>query len=1088
MATFEQQERKKKERSQLLEMLQKGYDPDFIKFATYATGGEVGAVEKELNTLSGLGYGETPEQVEVGGVGFDASNLSITEALALEKRGEERAVVETKAQESKALAQTALDDFNVKLSQLETAIQDKSGLKSAVGTFIGGRLPTPISGNKQRFLGAVDQIVSTEALDSLIEAKGKGATFGALSEGEMKILKSAATKFGTWEVRDKDGNITGYNAKEEDFLKELNNIKTLTEKAKGKLAPAVEAVAEVAEAPTAPEQAKPAYVIRGERMTDVQANEWALANPNDPLSGKVTAKLQQEGFAAEAVETPEVEAAAPEITPEKTPGIAQDFSSTPDEETLISRLRSTYDKAGLRQDQITNATARGEQSLAEGVMQSMANGVQSILNAGGDVFVEALDLATSDDYVNQKLMQFTESSAGKEFLEFASETGKDIEFFIEENPRAARNLAVPLTLLELATIGGGSTAAKTTVKGTVATTKNMLKTAGAVVGGAAEKAPQLTSKAGQVIKKVKDSPIFSLGKNRVKDYDSAVKSVERNLQNLVEDKKVLTNALSKNSTNVNATIAERYADKIDINLDTKKLVTGGAQAAADQDIRRYSDALATLFRETDETVGKVSTADIIARIQKTIDSPSAKTDYVNAGGKGGSFQKSLTKSYQNLMEQYPDGMTRGELWELRKGIDKAVNSMADTNAAKRMRTITRQELQKQLLENTPQEIRGSVEAGFKELQTVIEARDFLKTLDAQAIVGGRMTDIIRNSASSQVGGVIGAAAGGTAGFVANPLLGVGSAVAGYAASVKIGRYFARRSIVTPKARALLKAHVKKNPQFMKDIEAYTKTTKDTTLKTSIKEALGQIKEGVQSIKPGMTIENVVQGLSKAEVDDVTRVLKDIGYDGFGGMDKDQFIGHFSEANRELYEKIIKRDKTIFDRVYRNAASLVGDNIKRDFSTPAVGKTALATEAKKYKTADEFVKGQGEIFHRTDREFKDFDSSINPDEFGTWFSTTKELSEESKDTLPILMKRFVDKKIKLITENKLSKLENTDEYLDYTGTMGDFLLKKGYEGVDYLDGSIQLVRPNKITQTRSQLTDIWNKANNKKQRKAIRDLK
>jgi len=259
---------------------------------------------------------------------------------------------------------------------------------------------------------------------------------------------------------------------------------------------------------------------------------------------------------------------------------------------------------------------------------------------------------------------------------------------------------------------------------------------------------------------------------------------------------------------------------------------------------------------------------------------------------------------------------------------------------------------------------------------------------------------------------------------------------------------------------------------------------------AIGDALDTLDAKVSNIKPGagLSIEDVTKGLSKTEVNDVTRVLKDIGYDGFGGMDKDQFIGHFSEANRELYEKIIKRDKTIFDRVYRNAASLVGDNIKRDFSTPAVGKTALATEAKKYKTADEFVKGQGEIFHRTDREFKDFDSSINPDEFGTWFSTTKELSEESKDTLPILMKRFVDKKIKLITENKLSKLENTDEYLDYTGTMGDFLLKKGYEGVDYLDGSIQLVRPNKITQTRSQLTDIWNKANNKKQRKAIRDLK
>ena len=61
-------------------------------------------------------------------------------------------------------------------------------------------------------------------LDSLIKAKQNGATFGALSEGEMKVLASSATKIGTWVDKDKNGNVKGYNIGEQALKDELNNI------------------------------------------------------------------------------------------------------------------------------------------------------------------------------------------------------------------------------------------------------------------------------------------------------------------------------------------------------------------------------------------------------------------------------------------------------------------------------------------------------------------------------------------------------------------------------------------------------------------------------------------------------------------------------------------------------------------------------------------------------------------------------------------------------------------------------------------------------------------------------------------------
>jgi hypothetical protein len=99
-------------------------------------------------------------------------------------------------------------------------------LSGAVGSNAFARI-SPLSvftGGKQNFIGDVEQIRSGLNLQALIDAKSKGATFGALSDQELQVLSNTATKIGNWAVKDKSGNVVGYNANENDFKREMDKI------------------------------------------------------------------------------------------------------------------------------------------------------------------------------------------------------------------------------------------------------------------------------------------------------------------------------------------------------------------------------------------------------------------------------------------------------------------------------------------------------------------------------------------------------------------------------------------------------------------------------------------------------------------------------------------------------------------------------------------------------------------------------------------------------------------------------------------------------------------------------------------------
>lgn len=137
-------------------------------------------------------------------------------------------------------------------------------------------------------------------------------------------------------------------------------------------------------------------------------------------------------------------------------------------------------------------------------------------------------------------------------------------------------------------------------------------------------------------------------------------------------------------------------------------------------------------------------------------------------------------------------------------------------------------------------------------------------------------------------------------------------------------------------------------------------------------------------------------------------------------------------------------------------------------------TALIEEAKKYPTADEFVTMQPAIYHGTPAKFEKFDTSIS-EGGASWFTDDPtEITSGKAGAVQgagqdlTIMERYVAPNIKLATPAQADSL--------YT----DQLIAEGYRGVQYPgDGETstwtKLFYPNEDTVTKSQIADIWNKA-------------
>ncbi len=128
------------------------------------------------------------------------------------------------------------DDASVQAikSQIENVNTLLTGnkYKGIVGFVQGGLGIVPDSLNvfKQDALATAKNLVSNQTLQALADAKSKGVTFGALSEGELGLVSDSASRVASKLIKDKEGNITGFSGSEGDFFKDLNTIKSGLEK------------------------------------------------------------------------------------------------------------------------------------------------------------------------------------------------------------------------------------------------------------------------------------------------------------------------------------------------------------------------------------------------------------------------------------------------------------------------------------------------------------------------------------------------------------------------------------------------------------------------------------------------------------------------------------------------------------------------------------------------------------------------------------------------------------------------------------------------------------------------------------------
>jgi murein DD-endopeptidase MepM/ murein hydrolase activator NlpD len=127
---------------------------------------------------------------------------------------------------------TALATLNDKKLAIDDLMNSK-GKTKAVGAYGVARW-TPFTADKadvQDFIAGVNNLISKDTLDTLINLKQAGGTLGALSDQERIMLQNAASKISSWAKKDEGGNTMYYNISEELFDKELKRLKELTDRA-----------------------------------------------------------------------------------------------------------------------------------------------------------------------------------------------------------------------------------------------------------------------------------------------------------------------------------------------------------------------------------------------------------------------------------------------------------------------------------------------------------------------------------------------------------------------------------------------------------------------------------------------------------------------------------------------------------------------------------------------------------------------------------------------------------------------------------------------------------------------------------------
>ena len=149
------------------------------------------------------------------------------------------------------------------------------------------------------------------------------------------------------------------------------------------------------------------------------------------------------------------------------------------------------------------------------------------------------------------------------------------------------------------------------------------------------------------------------------------------------------------------------------------------------------------------------------------------------------------------------------------------------------------------------------------------------------------------------------------------------------------------------------------------------------------------------------------------------------------------------------------------------------------TSPSISKELepLAEEARKYKSAEEFVKAQGEQVFRGGN--KAFDKTLIGED-GVFVTPSKFMAETFGKNVDEL---YISPKAKVLSYNDLPKaIKDIDNWDDYSKAVSKYGREKGIDVIDslpakadYPRGMERTILNPDVIQTKSQLTDIYNQA-------------
>lgn len=207
-------------------------DPRQLAFAEKILGAGEGGLQKLAVQASADRARKTQmENLDIAAkqASINASNRAQTEVVDV---GGRKILINSQTGKQIAEVGGGTVDTASQLAHAEQSINDVTGLlgvrglANAVGTNSLSRFNpvNTLTGARQGFVAGVEQLRQGLTLTALQNAKANGATFGALSEGELNLLSQSSSKLGTWAIKDSGGNVTGYNVDQKTFKKELDTI------------------------------------------------------------------------------------------------------------------------------------------------------------------------------------------------------------------------------------------------------------------------------------------------------------------------------------------------------------------------------------------------------------------------------------------------------------------------------------------------------------------------------------------------------------------------------------------------------------------------------------------------------------------------------------------------------------------------------------------------------------------------------------------------------------------------------------------------------------------------------------------------